>query len=89
MNTISRRKPPETEFRNRRTTGQFRLSGSHPRLKARLITSGRNQAKGKKKREDRKSDLCAICGEVLHTAHQPVNKIYHESDKCSQQQQKL
>jgi hypothetical protein len=49
MNTTSGRKTSETEFRNRITTGQFRLPGSHPRIKVRLITSGRNQEKGKEK----------------------------------------
>jgi hypothetical protein len=31
-----------------------------------------------RERQDGKSNPSPICGEVLHTAHQPANKIYPE-----------
>jgi hypothetical protein len=69
MNTISRRKTSETEFRNRRTAGHFRLFGSQPGAKVRLITSGRNQAKGKKKERIEKAIYVPHVGKfcIQHT----------------------
>ena len=70
MNTICSRKPSETEFRNRRTAGQVRLSVSYPGVKVRLITSGRNQAKGKKKERIEKAIYAPSVGKfcIQHTS---------------------
>jgi hypothetical protein len=84
MNTISSREPSENEFRNRRTVGQFRLSESHPRVKVRLITSSRNQAKGKKKERIEKAIYMTSAEKFcIHHTSLPIKSITSQTNAAN------